>query len=217
MLELLSQFIIHLIQTTGYFGIFILMTLESALIPIPSEVTMPFSGFLVSQGQLSLPFVILAGALGNLIGSLIAYWVGYILEETVILSLIDKYGKFILISRHEYEKSLHWFKKYGEAIAFFSRLLPAVRTFISLPAGLSEMNVWKFSIYTFLGSLIWTTFLTYVGIITGNNWKSLEPYYRKFEYAIAAVLILGILYYVNHKLKILKFSNHTNNSPLNKK
>lgn len=205
MLEFLSELIIHLIETTGYFGVFILMTLESALIPIPSEVTMPFSGYLVSKGELSFIIVVLVGAFGNLIGSLIAYGLGYLLEETVIVGLIKKYGKFILISIEDYEKSLKWFKKYGERIAFFSRLLPAVRTFISLPAGLAEMNIWKFSIYTFLGSLIWSAFLTYVGVYTGNNWKSLEPYYRKFEFFLAGIFIFAALFYINHKLRIVKF------------
>lgn len=210
MLELLSSFITQFIQSTGYAGIFFLMTLESALIPIPSEVTMPFAGFLVSTGKLSLVGIIAAGTIGNLIGSLIAYGIGYFLEETVILSLIKRYGKFFLITEHEYRQSCNWFKKYGNSIAFFSRVLPAIRTFISLPAGLSEMNIWKFSIYTFLGSLIWSTFLAYVGVILGENWHSLEPYYRKFEYVIAAGIIVAALWYINHKLKLIPFKKKGN-------
>ena len=204
MLEILSNLIIHFIQTSGYLGIFILMTLESALIPIPSEVTMPFSGFLVTKGVLSLWPVILAGTLGNLIGSLIAYGIGFYLEETVILSLVEKYGKFILMTKEDYSKSVAWFKKYGNSIVFFSRLLPAIRTFISLPAGLAEMNIWKFSIYTFVGSFIWSSFLAMIGVYLGNNWKGLEVYFRKFELVIGVLLIFGVLFYLNHKLKIVK-------------
>lgn len=204
MLEVLSNFIIHLIQTSGYLGIFILMTLESALIPIPSEVTMPFSGFLISKEVLSLWPVIIAGTLGNLIGSLIAYGIGFYLEETVILSLVDKYGKFILMTKEDYNKSVAWFKRYGNSIVFFSRLLPAIRTFISLPAGLAEMNIWKFSIYTLIGSFIWSSFLTMIGVYLGNNWRILEVYFRKFEVAVGALLIFGVLFYINHKLKIVK-------------
>lgn len=204
MLEQLSSLIIGFIQTTGYWGVFLLMTLESALIPIPSEVTMPFAGFLASSGKLSLIGIIIVGALGNLVGSLIAYGLGYFLEETVIVSLIQKYGKFILISKHEYDRAIQWFNKYGGKIAFFSRLLPAVRTFISLPAGLSEMNIWKFSIYTFLGSLIWSAFLAFIGFYLGENWHSIEVYYRQFEYLLAGVFILAVLWYINHKLKIIK-------------
>lgn len=204
MIEVLSGFIIHLIESFGYVGIFILMTLESALIPLPSEVTMPFSGFLVSKGEFSFFLVVLMGALGNVVGSLIAYSIGYFLQESIILTLVDRYGKFFLITRHEYNTSVQWIKKYGDSIAFFSRLLPGVRTFISLPAGLSKVNIWKFSIYTFLGSFIWSTFLTYIGVYMGNQWHSIEKYYRKFEIVIAAVFIIAVLWYINHKLKLFK-------------
>lgn len=207
MIEQVSTLIIHLIQSTGYLGIFLLMTVESALIPLPSEITMPFSGFLVSKGDLSFPLVILTGAFGNLIGSLIVYALGYFLEETIILSLVDKYGKFLLLTRHEYEESISWFRKYGEKIAFFSRLLPGIRTFISLPSGFSEMNIIRFSIYSFLGSLIWSTFLTFIGFYLGRNWNYLEEYYRKFEIGIALLLVLAVLFYISHKLRIIKFSN----------
>jgi membrane protein DedA with SNARE-associated domain len=130
-IELLSSVIINLIQSTQYFGIGILMTLESALIPIPSEITMPFSGFLASQGKLNIYLIIFVGAIANLIGSLIAYYVGYFLEETVILGWIRRYGKILLITTEDYEKSRHWFQKYGNAVVFFGRLVPVVRTFIS--------------------------------------------------------------------------------------
>lgn len=205
MLEQLSSIIIHLIQSSGYFGIFVLMTLESALIPIPSEVTMTFSGFLVNQGQLSFVLVVLVGAFANLFGSIIGYYIGYFLEESVIVSFIKKYGKFLLITEHDYTKATQWFNKYGNSVVFFSRLLPGIRTFISLPAGLAEMNIWKFSLYTFLGSLLWSGFLTYIGFYLGSHWKDLDVYYRKFELVIVVFLILGGLFYINYKLKIIKF------------
>lgn len=206
-IELLSGFIIHFIEISGYFGVFILMTVESALIPVPSEITMPFAGYLVQKGELSFTLVVLAGAIGNVVGSWLAYGLGYYLEETIVLKLIKKYGKFLLISENEYGHSMHWLNKYGAIVAFFSRLLPGIRTFISLPAGLSEMNFWKFSIYTFLGSLIWSIFLTYIGVYFGQEWHSIEPYYRKFEFLIAGIMILGVLWYINHKLKIIKFKS----------
>lgn len=180
------------------------MALESALIPIPSEITMPFSGFLVSHGELNFFLVVLVGASANLVGSLIGYCIGYFLEETVIVGWIKKYGKFLLLTVDDYEKSRHWFQKYGNAIVFFSRLLPGVRTFISLPAGLAEMNIWKFSTYTFLGSLIWSTVLTYIGFYFGENWQSIEPIYRKFELAIVVGGVLLVLWYINHKLRLVK-------------
>src|SRR3989338_106334 len=210
MLEVLTGFIIQFINSTGYLGVFLLMTLESALIPIPSEVTMPFAGFLVQQGKLNFWAVVLAGAIGNLIGSLIAYGIGFYLEEHVILKWIKKYGKFLLLTEHEYERSLRWLRKYGDAVAFFSRILPAVRTFISLPAGLSEMNIWKFSFYTFLGSLIWSTLLTYVGVRFGSQWHILEPYFRQFQMVLGGVFLIFILLYINHKLKIVKLPRRKN-------
>lgn len=205
MVIVLSGIIIHLIQTLGYVGIFFLMTLESALLPIPSEVTMPFAGFLVQQGHFSFWIVVLVGAVGNLLGSLLAYALGYFLEESVVVSLIEKYGKFILVSKHEYLRAVGWFQKYGNPIAFFSRLLPAVRTFISLPAGLAEMNVFKFSIYSFLGAFVWSAFLTWIGVYLGSKWNSLEPIFRKFQLVIVVLLVIAILWYINHKLKIIKF------------
>lgn len=204
MLELIGGLIIQLIQGTGYFGIFILMGLESALIPIPSEITMPFSGFLAQQGTLNIYLIIVVGTVANLAGSLLAYWIGYALEETVLLKLIRKYGKFILVDEHDYNRAKGWFDKYGDKIVFASRLLPGVRTIISLPAGMFEMNLKKFVIYTTVGCLIWSAFLTYVGYILGANWALLDPYYRKFEYVIVAVLILAVLWYINHKLKVTK-------------
>lgn len=203
MIAQLSAFIIHLIQSSGYFGIFILMTLESALLPIPSEVIMPFGGFMVHQGQLNFWLVVFVGALGNLVGSLIAYAVGYFLEENVIIALIKKYGKFILLSEHEYARAMKWFAKYGASVTFFSRILPAVRTFISLPAGLSEMKLWKFSLYTFVGSFIWSAFLTWMGVYLGNHWNAWEPYFRKFQIVILVLILVGVVWYINHKLNFI--------------
>ena len=204
MIGSLSIMIIHLIQSAGYGGVFLLMTLESALLPIPSEVTMPFAGYLAQTGALSLPIVVLVGALGNLTGSLIAYAVGYFLEERVILSFIKRYGKLILLSSDEYLRAVSWYKKYGSSITFFSRLLPAVRTFISLPAGLAEMNVWKFSIYTFLGSVLWSFVLAYIGYYLGAHWDAIAPVYNTFQLFVIVAVVLLVLYYLYHKIQIRK-------------
>lgn len=203
LLELLAGFIISVIEATGYFGIFILMTLESALIPLPSEVTMPFSGFLVTQGKFNFWLVVLAGGIGNLVGSLIAYYIGFFLEESVLHAFVRKYGRFVLLTMHDYERAERWFRKHGEIIAFTSRLLPAVRTFISLPAGVAEMNVWKFSIYTLVGSLIWSAFLTFVGLKLGENWHSISDYFHKFDVLIGVVGIAAVALYLWHKRDVL--------------
>lgn len=202
-IQTVTHIIITFIESTGYWGIFILMTAESALIPIPSEITMPFAGFLAFQGKLNVYLVIFVGAFANLIGSLLAFGLGWWGEEHLIRNIIKKYGKFLLISEHEYNQAEKWFRKYGEKIVFTSRVLPIVRTFISLPAGVAEMDVKKFSIYTFVGSLIWSIFLTSIGFILGKNWNSIEVYYRKFEYLIILVLGLIFLYYLYHKIQKL--------------
>src|SRR3989344_1841433 len=204
MLEFLAHYIIQLIETTGYFGIFILMALESALIPIPSEITMPFSGFLVSEGKLSFVLVVLTGTFANLVGSLAAYYLGYILEETVLLNLIRRYGKFILLSEHEFHRAEMWFRKYGDKIIFISRLLPGIRTVISLPSGMFEMDIKKFVIYTTIGCFIWSTLLTYTGFYLAENWQSLEGVYRKFEIVIVVVLVVAVAWYIEKHLKISK-------------
>jgi membrane protein DedA with SNARE-associated domain len=205
-MEHLAGFIIHIIDKIGYAGVFVLMMLESALIPIPSEVTMTFSGYLVSLGKMNLFFLSFVGALANLVGSLLAYWLGYWGEEKFIRKLIIKYGRYLLVSVDEFDHSLIWFDKYGENITFFSRLMPIVRTFISLPAGLAKMNLIRFSTLTFIGSFIWSLLLSSIGFVLGKNWKSLEVYYRKFEYVIAALIIVGIVFYIFHKIKKMKNS-----------
>ncbi len=200
----LTHFIISFIQSTGYGGVFLLMAAESALIPIPSEVTMPFAGYLASINQFNIFLVIFIGALANLVGSLLAYGLGYWGEDHLIRGLIKKYGKYLLISEHEYDRSEKWFRKYGEKILFFSRVLPIVRTFISLPAGIAKMNIWRFTVYTFIGSLIWSAFLTYIGFSLGKNWHSIEGVYRKFEYGIVAVIGVLALYFIYHKIKSVR-------------
>ncbi len=201
MLEIIGSWVIQFISTLGYLGIFILMTLESALIPIPSEVTMPFSGSLAAAGKFNFWLIVAAGTLGNLVGSMLAYFLGAWGQEAVVRKVIVKYGKYFLISEHEYDHSERWFRKHGEIIVFVSRVLPIVRTFISLPAGVAKMNLTKFILYTTVGSLIWSYLLTNIGIMLGNNWQSLEVYFRKFDLVIVALLLGAIFFYVRRKLK----------------
>jgi membrane protein DedA with SNARE-associated domain len=203
-LEPIAHWITNSIATIGYPAVFFLMLMESALIPIPSEVTMPFAGFMVGLGKLDFWLVILVGGVGNLVGSLAAYALGYWGQERFIRQLIKKYGKYLLISYHEVETAEKWFRQKGELIAFTSRLLPVVRTFISLPAGFSQMNVIKFSFYSLAGALIWSTILAYFGVILGENWNILEVYFRKFDLLIAAVGMIMVMIYVYHKIKKIK-------------
>ena len=205
MIEVISGYIIHLIQSLGYLAVLFFMMLESCLIPIPSEITLPFAGFLAQQGTFSLPLAILVATAGDVIGTLLAYAIGYFLEETVILGLIDKYGKFILLTRREYDHVMHWMQTKGAIIITVAKLLPGFRTIIGLPAGLSEIPLPKMILYTLIGSFIWCTTFVYVGYALGSKWDSLQPLFRKFELVIVVIAVVGVLWYINHKLRLIKF------------
>jgi len=200
----LTHLITSVIGTTGYAGVFVLMTAESALIPIPSEVTMCFAGYLVSTGSMNLWVLATVGASANMVGSLLAFWLGWWGQEHVVRQLIRKYGKYVLATEKDLDLAIHWFNNYGQSISFFSRILPVVRTFISLPAGIARMNVWKFSYLTFLGSFLWSLFLSSIGMLMGNNWTSIEVYYRKFEYLIVGAGLAVFLFLLFHKIREIR-------------
>jgi len=188
----LAALVIKVISVSGYLGITGLMTLESACIPIPSEVIMPFAGYLASTGKFSVFCIIILGAIGNLIGSIIAYVIGLYGGRR----LVEKYGKYILINKEELDRADNFFHKYGNLSVFFSRLLPIIRTFISLPAGIAKMPFGKFSLYTFIGSLFWSAILTYIGVFLGNKWQIIEVYFRKIDWLIGILLMVGIIWYI---------------------
>ena len=201
MVELIGGWIIHFIAALGYVGVFILMTLESALIPIPSEVTMPFSGSLVASGVFNFWILVLVGTVGNLTGSLLAYWLGWWGQEAVVRKLIVKYGKYLLISEHEYDHSEAWFRNHGELIVLASRVLPVLRTFISLPAGVARMNLMKFISYTVIGCILWSIVLTKIGDVLGSHWNVIGVYFHKFDLVIVISCVLVVVWYVWRKLK----------------
>jgi len=199
-INVVTQFIINGISSLGYLGVGAMMAIESACIPLPSEIIMPFAGFLVATGKFSLWGVALAGALGCVIGSVIAYAVGIWSGR----KFIEKYGKYILISHHDLDIADNFFNKYGSSAIFFSRLLPVVRTFISLPAGIAKMNFNKFIIYTFLGSLPWCLGLAYLGKKLGDHWDALGVYFHKFDFVIVIIILLCGVWYVWRHVKSLK-------------
>lgn len=209
-LETIVFWVMGIISQMGYGGIFILMALESALIPIPSEVIMPFSGFLVSEGRFSLLGIVLAGAFGNLAGSWTAYAAGYWAHDRVIRRLIKRYGKFILLTENEYDNAVKAFSQNGQLFVAISRILPVIRTVISLPAGVARLQFAKFSILTFLGCLIWSYFLGYLGLILGENWQIIRPYFRQFDILIITVTIILIGAYIYHKLHRRRVSGQKN-------
>jgi len=205
MLEQLSGLVIHLIQSAGYLGIFGLMVLNSTAIPIPSEVTLPFAGFLANQGSLNLLFVIITGILGDLVGSIIGYSIGYFLEENLLLSLIKKYGKFILVTEHDYQKVTGWIKKHGAPVVFVGKMTPGVKSFVAIAAGITEVKFTKFIISNVLAALIYVSAVSYFGFYLGSKWNTFGIYFRQFEVVIVILVILAGLGYINYKLKIIKF------------
>lgn len=196
-IAILATWIMGVISSLGYSGVVLLMAIESACIPLPSEIIMPFAGFLVFKGEMTLWGVALAGAVGCVVGSIPAYYLGMYGGRP----LVEKYGKWVLISH----KDLNWadkaFEKHGEIIIFIGRLLPAVRTFIAFPAGVARMNMTKFIVYTFVGSLIWCYLLALAGFKMGENWESLKVYFHEFHYVIAAGGALFVAWYLRRHFK----------------
>jgi len=196
-IEPVGKWIIEVISKIGYLGIVLTMGIESACIPLPSEIIMPFSGYLASIGRFNLYLVSVAGAFGCLVGSILAYFVGIWGGRAFIL----KYGKYFLISHKDLETAERWFGRYGDLTIFFSRLMPVIRTFISLPAGIAKMNFPKFAIYTFLGSLPWCFALAYVGKILGENWQSIRVYFHNADIFIIILIVLGIGFFIYRHLR----------------
>ena len=191
-LSLLSAFVIYVISAGGYAGIVLLMAIESACIPLPSEVIMPFSGYLAFTGRFDLLWVATAGAIGCNVGSLAAYEVGAYGGRR----LVEKYGAWILLSERELAWADRFFARYGNAAVFLSRLLPVIRTFIALPAGIARMPRVRFHLYTFLGSWPWCFGLAYLGMKAGENWHYLGTYFHRFDALIGAVLaVLAVWFF----------------------
>ena len=188
-LQALVDFVTTTIGDYGVLAVFLLMTLESACIPVPSEVIQLFAGYLVSQGRMGLVAAILAGTFGNVVGSWIAWGVG----ATGGREFIERYGKYVHVTPKRMELADRWFERYGNKIVFWSRMLPIVRTFISLPAGVARMPFWRFTLYTFLGALPWVTGLSLLGVKVGENWETWEGRLKYFDYVVAAALVAGVV------------------------
>jgi membrane protein DedA with SNARE-associated domain len=181
----------NVIDAMGLAGVFVLMTLESACIPIPSEAIMLFAGFNVSEGNMTLLGIVVAGVLGNVVGSLIAYAAGYYGR----IELLDQ-NRFIHINRKHLEWADHWFQKHGPATVFFSRMIPIVRTFISLPAGSARMPLGRFVLFTTAGCIPWVLMLAIVGREVGSRWEDWRGYLHYVDYVVIAAVVLGIVYLI---------------------
>ena len=200
-IELLSAFVIYVISAGGYAGIVLLMAIESACIPLPSEVIMPFSGYLVFTGRFDVLWVATAGAIGCNLGSVAAYEVGAYGGRR----LVEKYGFYVFMTSVELAWADRFFARYGNAAVFVARLLPVVRTFIALPAGIARMPRLRFHLYTFLGSWPWCFVLAYLGMKAGEHWHYLGAYFHRFDAVIGAVIAAGVIWFVwthwKHRLR----------------
>jgi membrane protein DedA with SNARE-associated domain len=194
-LAALAHFIIAVISKSGYAGIALLMGIESACIPLPSEIIMPFAGYLVHAGQLKLFWVATAGAIGCNLGSVIAYWIGAYGGRP----MVERFGRYVLLNEHDLDRVTHYFEKYGGITVFFGRLLPVVRTFIALPAGIAKMPQLRFHLYTFIGSWPWCYVLAYVGMRLGEHWDSdprFKAIFHRFHLGVELLLVAAIAWFV---------------------
>jgi membrane protein DedA with SNARE-associated domain len=186
------QVAVDVVDAMGLPGVFVLMLLESACIPVPSEATMLFAGFNVSRGEYSLFAATAVGAVANLVGSWVAYWIGYIGRVDVL----EKHGKKLHIKRSHLAWADRWFERHGDATVFFSRMLPIIRTFISLPAGVARMPFWRFSVLTFAGCVPWVLMLTFIGKQAGDNWDNWKDKLHYVDYAVLAGIVIGVVYLI---------------------
>jgi membrane protein DedA with SNARE-associated domain len=192
----LVQFATNVVGDLGLLGIFVLMLFESACVPIPSEATMLFAGFNVHEGEYSLLAVTLVGSLANLVGSWLAYAIGWYGR----IDILEKHGRKLHIKPSHLASADRWFERHGDATVFFTRMLPIVRTFISLPAGVARMPFWRFTLLTFAGCLPWVFALAFIGQQVGERWESWKDSLHYFDYAVAAAIVIGVVYmFVRHR------------------
>ena len=202
LIGLLAGFVIAFISRWQYTGIAVLMGIESACIPLPSEIIMPFSGYLVFQGTLNLWLVALAGAVGCVVGS----WVAYAVGAWGGRPLIERYGKYLLISHSDLDMADRWFQRHGDITIFVGRLLPVIRTFIAFPAGVARMPLWRFTLYTFTGSFIWCLGLAWIGMKLGQHWDTLGVWFHRFDAVIVALFAVALVAYVWRHVRQLRRS-----------
>jgi membrane protein DedA with SNARE-associated domain len=191
----LVQFITHVIDLGGYGGLVALMGIESACIPLPSEIIMPFAGYLAYLGHMNLFLAATAGAIGCNVGSVVAYWIG----AKGGRPLVERYGSWVLMSHHDLDRMTHFFNKYGSITVLIARLLPVVRTFIAFPAGIAKMSQARFHIYTFVGSWPWCYALAYVGMRLGEKWETdprFHEWFHRFHLGVEIALVAGIVWFV---------------------
>jgi membrane protein DedA with SNARE-associated domain len=195
-LDQLSIIIREIITALGYPGISIVMFSENVFPPIPSELVMPFAGFLVADGEMGFIEVIIAGTVGAVLGAIVLYYLGLWLDEPVIRRFVRRFGRYFLLSEDDLDRALEFFEKYGQAVIFFGRLIPIIRSLISIPAGMNRMPMVTFLIFTALGTTIWNLILTIGGWFLGENWQDILGYVRQYEKVTVVVLAVAVLVFV---------------------
>ncbi|MDZ4244233.1 MAG: DedA family protein [Candidatus Doudnabacteria bacterium] len=196
-LAVITNFILATINSAGYLGVVFLMAIESAAIPLPSEVIMPFAGFLASEGRFTLFGIALAGAIGSVFGSWATYWIGKYGGRP----LVARYGKYVLIAEHDLELVDKFFARFGVWATFIGRVLPVIRTYISIPAGISRVKFIPFTVATFAGSLIWSYLLGWIGFKLGENWESLSGYFHQVDWIIVILVVIGAAWWILRHIK----------------
>ena len=200
MIQSIIDWLVNAISTIGYPGVFISVFLESFFAPIPSEIILPFSGFVASTGKMNLIFVIVIATVAAYLGSLPFYFIGRWGEKSVI-NFINKYGKYLFIQQKDVDKVFGAFDKYGKGVVFFGRLIPMIRTLISFPAGVAKMEFARFSMYTLIGSLTWNILLTYAGYQLGDHWSVVSGWIDKYQNVILILIAIALLLYIIRGIK----------------
>ncbi|MCU4580272.1 DedA family protein [Acinetobacter gyllenbergii] len=205
----LEEWVLSIMEKLGYLGIAFLMFLDNVFPPIPSEIIMPSAGYTASKGELTLIGVIIAGSAGSILAAMLLYWVGRKVPQQQLFHFIERYGKYLRIQVKDLEKALTWFNKHGHRIVFFGRMIPAVRSLISIPAGMSRMPFGKFMLYSSAGTVIWTSFLAYLGYHFSENQALMIVILQRVSYLILAIVILYLLWWAIKKFYLSKSNRNS--------
>ncbi len=197
----ITNFAINLVSNLGYPGIVLAMAAENIFPPIPSEAIMPLAGYLTTTGRFNLLLTILSGVLGSLIGAIVLYYIGVWAGNLAFRKFLDRYGRFLMTTSKDLDAAEKWFERHGEKSVLFARMVPIVRSIISIPAGFVEMPLKKFMIFTTIGTTAWTTLLAVVGVVLGENWEKIGPWMKRFDVVVMGIILVLVGYYVFRKLK----------------
>ncbi len=189
MMDKISEWVLIIMEQFGLLGVTVMMFLENVFPPIPSELIMPAAGFAAAMGKMNLVLVIIAGTLGSVLGALPLYYLGTVFDEKRLFSLAEKYGKYVLVKPSDVTNAQDWFHKYGKTVIFFGRMIPAIRSLISIPAGMARMPMLPFLVLTAIGSAIWTTILAYAGYILGANYEQVETFIEPISKIVVIVVL----------------------------